>query len=284
MKHLWDLPAWLELSEAAEYLGGVNTDPEISAVTILDAALEEQVQLSVRFSRPVFAYEVPEQPTSTDGFEYEDLLGVYDLVLKGSVRDEMEYLCAVEQGRPHKKLVVHEGARVKREGRVYQLSPSTAPVSALGGGVLGLTREELGDFWTVIRQRDPLKGGAQQTDIRPLEKQERETLFKIIVGLADRFAKDIKSHPPKKNEPYSSSAEEVFVTLSDALGGRVDRATFRAIIAALMEYTQFDLSKPYSAAEKLNRSLRALGLRERSRETIVKVLKLIKDARETPSV
>ena len=277
MNRLWNLPAWLELSEAAEYLHAITKQEiKINEVTILEAALEGQVQLSIRFSRPVFAYEVPEQPTSTDGFEYEDLLGVYDLVLEGSVRDEIEYLCAVEQGHPHKKLVVHEGARVKREGRVYQLSPSRAPVSALDGGVLGLTREELGDFSTVMRQRDPSKGGAQQTDIRPLKKQERETLLKIIVALAVRFATDIKSHP--------SEAEETLTDLSDALGGRVDRETFLAIIAALVECTQFDLSKPYSAAEILNRRLGALGLRERSRETIVKVLEPIKDARQTPSV
>ena len=40
MKHLWNLPAWLELAEAAEYLRGLNTEPEISAATILEAALE----------------------------------------------------------------------------------------------------------------------------------------------------------------------------------------------------------------------------------------------------
>ena len=283
MNRLWNLPAWLELSEATKCLQ-TNTKQEIDDVSILEAALEGQVQLSVRFSHSVFAYEVSKQPTSTDGFEYEDLLGVYDLVLEGSARDEIEYLCAVERGRPHKKLVVHEGARVKKEGSVYQLSPSHAPVSTLRGGVLGLTREELGDFSIGIRQRASSKGGAQQTDIRPLKKQERETLLKIIVALADRFAKDIKSHPPQKNEPYSSTAEEVFVTLSDALGGRVDRKTFRAIIAALTECTQFDLSKPYPAAEKLNRSLGLLGLEERSCETLVKVLEAIKDARKTPLV
>ena len=272
MKHLWDLPAWLELSEAAEYLRGVNTEPEISAATLLDAALKGQVQLSVCFRFPCLVYL--EQPTSTDGFEYEDLLGVYDLVLEGSVRDEIEYLCAVEQGRPHKKLVVAEGARVKREGRVYQLSPRTAPVSALDGGVLGLTREECGDFSTVIRQRASSKGGAQQKGIRPLKKQERETLLKIIVALAVRFAKDIK--PPK--------AEETVENLSHTLSRHVDRETFLTIIAALVECQQFDLSKPYSAADVVNRLLVGLGLQERSRETIANVLKLIKDARETPSV
>ena len=283
MNRLWNLPAWLELPKAAEYLQA-NTNQKITDLSILEAALEGQVQLSVRFAHSVFASTVPEQPTSTDCLEYEYLSGVYDLVLEGSVRDEIEYWCAVEQDRPYKKLVVHEGARVKREGRVYKLSPSQSPVSALDGGVLGLTREELGDLWTVMRQREPSKEGAQQADIRPLEKQERETLLKIIVALADRFAKDIKSHPPQTNEPYSSTAEEVFVTLSDALGGRVDRKTFRAIIAALTECTQFDLSKPYPAAEKLNRSLKALGLKERACETLVKGLKPIKAPRETPSV
>ena len=199
MNRLWNLPAWLELSEAAEYLQA-NTKQEIkiNEVSILEAALEGQVQLSVRFSHSVFAYEVPEQPTSTDGFEYEDLLGVYDLVLEGSVRDEIEYWCAVEQGRPHKKLVVHEGARVKREGRVYQLSPSHAPVSALDGGVLGLTREELGDFSTVMRQRASSKGGAQQTDIRPLKKQERETFLKVIVALAVPFCEVHQVAPARR--------------------------------------------------------------------------------------
>ncbi len=98
MNRLWNLPAWLELSEAAEYLQA-NTKQEIkiNEVTILEAALEGQVQLSVRFSHSVFAYEVSKQPTSTDGFEYEDLLGVYDLVLEGSGRDEIEYWCAVER-------------------------------------------------------------------------------------------------------------------------------------------------------------------------------------------
>ena len=275
MNRLWNLPGWLELSEAAEYLQA-NTTQEITEVSILEAALEGQVQLSVRFSHSVFAYEVSKQPTSTDGFEYESLLGVYELVLEGSVRDEIEYLCAVEQGRPHKELVVHEGARVKREGSVYQLFRSNTPVSALDGGILGLTREELGDFSIVIRQRASSKGGAQQTDIRPLKKQERETLLKIIVALAFRLAKDIKPHSPK--------AEEALKPLSDALGRRVDRETFLAIIAALTECTQFDLSKPYSAAKKLNRSLGLLGLEERSCETLVKVLEAIKDARKTPLV
>ena len=158
----------------------------------------------MRFSGFRLAYEVSEQPASTDGFEYEDLLGVYDLVLEGSVRDEVEYLCAVEQGRPHKKLIVTEGARVKREDRVYQLSPSTAPVSALEGGVLGLTREELGDFSTLVRQRASSKGGAQQTDTRPLKKQERETFLKIIVALAAPFAEYIKSHPPETTKSTRS--------------------------------------------------------------------------------
>ena len=287
MDHLWNLPAWLELPEAAEYLHA-NTTQEITEVSILEAALEEQVQLSVRFSHSVFAYGVPEQPTSTDGFEYESLLGVYELVLEGSVRDEIEYLCAVEQGRPHKKLVVHEGARVKSEGRVYQLSPSHAPVSALQGGVLGLTREELGDFSTVMRQRASSKGGAQQTDIRPLKKQERETFLKVIVALAVPFAEYINSNRPEDKKTPSPNAEEALTDLSDALGDRVDRETFRAIIAALMKYKlkykQLDLSKPYSAAKTLNDRLVVLGLRPRSRETIAKVLEAIKDARKTPLV
>ena len=285
MNRLWNLPAWLELSEAAEYLHAITKQEiKINEVTILEAALEGQVQLSIRFSLPVFAYEVPEQPTSTDGFEYEDLLGVYDLVLEGSVRDEIEYLCAVEQGRPHKELVVHEGARVKSEGRVYQLSPSHAPVSALLGGVLGLTREELGDFSTVIRQRASSKGGAQQTDIRPVKKQERETFLKVIVALAVPVAKYLTSHPREKNAANWPQAEETLTDLSDALGERVDRETFRAIIAALMKYKQPDLSKPYTAAKTLNDRLVDLGLQARSRETIVTVLKSIKDARKTPLV
>ena len=51
-----------------------------------------------------------------------------------------------------------------------------------------------------------------------------------------------------------------------------------------MEYRQVDLSKPYPAAERLIRRLLELGLKERSPETIVKVLEPIKDARKTPSV
>ena len=50
-------------------------------------------------------------------------LGLCDLVLEGSVRDDVEYLCAVEQGCPHKKLVVAEGPRVNPEGGVYLLWP-----------------------------------------------------------------------------------------------------------------------------------------------------------------
>ena len=279
MNRLWNLPAWLELSEAAKYLQA-NTDD----VSILEAALEGQVQLSVRFSHSVFAYEVSKQPTSTDGFEYENLLGVYDLMLEGSGRDEIEYLCAVERGRPHKKLVVHEGARVKKEGSVYQLSPSHAPVSTLRGGVLGLTREELGDFSIGIRQRASSKGGAQQTDIRPVKKQERETFLKVIVALAVPFAKYLRSHPREEDAADWPQAEETLTDLSDALGERVDRETFRAIIAALMKYKQPDLSKPYTAADTLNKRLVDLGLQARSRETIVTVLKSIKDARKTPLV
>ena len=283
MNRLWNLPAWLELSEAAEYLQA-NTRQEITEVSILEAALEGQVQLSVRFAHSVFAYEVSKQPTSTDGFEYESLLGVYELVLEGSVRDEIEYLCAVEQGRPHKELVVHEGARVKNEGSVYQLFRSNTPVSALDGGILGLTREELGDFSTVIRQRASSKGGAQQTDIRPVRKQERETFLKVIVALAVPVAKYLTSHPREEDAADWPQAEETLTDLSDALGERVDRETFRAIIAALMKYKQPDLSKPYPAADTLNDRLVVLGLRPRSRETIAKVLEAIKDARKTPLV
>ncbi len=191
---------------------------------------------------------------------------------------------ALWSGRPHKELVVHEGARVKREGRVYQLSPSHAPVSTLLGGVLGLTREELGDFSTVMRQRASSKGGAQQTDIRPVKKQERETFLKVIVALAVPVAKYLTSHPREKNAANWPNAEEALTDLSDALGDRVDRETFRAIIAALMKYKQLDLSKPYSAAKTLNDRLVGLGLRPRSRETIAKVLEAIKDARKTPLV
>ena len=49
-----------------------------------------------------------------------------------------------------------------------------------------------------------------------------------------------------------------------------------------MEYRSFDLSKSYTAAERLNRRLQELGLRERSPETIVKVLKPIKAAVAVP--
>ena len=237
------------------------------------------------FAHSVFAWTVPEQPTSTDCLEHEYLSGVYDLVLESSVRDEIKYWCAVEQNRPYKKLVVHEGARVKREGRVYKLSPSQSPVSALDGSVLGLTREELGDFWTVIRQREPSKGDAQQTDIRPLKKRERETFLRVIVALAIPLAESINAHRRSTDKKtYSPRAGEALDILGDALGGRVDRETFLAIIAALVEYRQFDLSKPYSAAKQLNIDLGLLGLGERSRETIVKVLEAIKDARKTPLV
>ena len=99
-------------------------------------------------------------------------------------------------------------------------------------------------------------------------------MLKIIVALAVRFAKDIK--PPKE--------EETVENLSDALSGHVDREQFITIITALVKCQQFDLSKPYPAADVVNRRLLELGLKERSRETIVKVLKPIKDARETPAV
>ena len=78
--------------------------------------------MSVYFPAPrLGATEIHEQPTSMvvlRALLEKTLQGLCDLVLEGSVRNEIAYRYAVEQGCSVKMLVVHEGAHVKNQAAV----------------------------------------------------------------------------------------------------------------------------------------------------------------------
>ena len=229
---LWKLRAWLTLKEAAEYLSS-KTGLDVDEGDILRLALDGKLQLSLKFLKPIEAIQYRE------GAELEEhrtqIEGIWDLLVQGPVRLELENRYRATCGLPHVELDPREkpfdteGAFVTgEEGVVYQLlpsldllwgsgwNPSVFPASsllvvrphALDAVVASLASPSLGP-----EEQQPSKpDDATDTLDRPLKERERATLLTIIAALARAADIDILK---------ASKAGDTIEALTVELGARV---------------------------------------------------------------
>ena len=202
--HLWKLRAWLTLKEAADYLSS-KTGDDFDKSNILRLALDGKLQLSVNLPKPIEAIQYRE------GAELEkhrtQIEGMWDLLVQGPVRLELENRYRATCGLPHVELDPREkpfdteGAFVTgEEGVVYQLlpflnllwgsgrNPSVFPVGtvlgvrphALDAVVASLASPSLGP-----EEQQPSKPDDATDPLdKPLMTRERVTLLTIIAALA----------------------------------------------------------------------------------------------------
>ncbi len=229
---LWKLRAWLTLKEAADYLSS-KTGLDVDESNILRLALDGKLQLSLNFLKPIEAIQYRE------GAELEEhrtqIEGIWDLLVQGPVRLELENRYRATCGLPHVELDPREkpfgteGAFVTgEEGVVYQLlpflnllwgsgrNPSVLPVGSLLGVrphaldavVASLASPSLGP-----EEQQPSKpDDATDTLDKPLMTRERTTLSIIIAALAHAADIDILK---------ASKAGNTIEALTVELGARV---------------------------------------------------------------
>ena len=229
---LWKLRAWLTLKEAADYLSS-KTGLDVDESNILRLALDGKLQLSLNFLKPIEAIQYRE------GAELEEhrtqIEGIWDLLVQGPVRLELENRYRATCGLPHVELDPREkpfdteGAFVTgEEGVVYQLlpflnllwglgrNPSVLPVGSLLGVrphaldavVASLASPSLGP-----EEQQPSKpDDATDTLDKPLMTRERATLLTIIAALARAADIDILK---------ASKAGDTIEALTVELGARV---------------------------------------------------------------
>ena len=229
---LWELRAWLTLKEAAGYLyfkAGLDVDES----NILRLALDGKLQLSLNFLKPIKAIQYRE------GAELEEhrtqIEGIWDLLVQGPVRLELENRYRATCGLPHvefdprEKPFDTEGAFVTgEEGVVYQLlpflnslwwsgrNPSVLPVGSLLGVrphaldavVASLASPSLGP-----EEQQPSKPDDATDPLdKPLMARERATLLTIIAALAKEANIDIAK---------ASKAGSIIEVLTEKLDARV---------------------------------------------------------------
>ena len=124
---LWKLRAWLTLKEAADYLSS-KTGLDVDESNILRLALDGKLQLSLNFLKPIEAIQYRE------GAELEEhrtqIEGIWDLLVQGPVRLELENRYRATCGLPHIERDTYVEAFDKgpfvtgEEGVVYQLLSS----------------------------------------------------------------------------------------------------------------------------------------------------------------
>ena len=229
---LWKLRAWLTLKEAADCLSS-KTGDDVDESNILRLALDGKLQLSLNFLKPIEAIQYRE------GAELEEhrtqIEGMWDLLVQGPVRLELENRYRATCGLPHVELDPREkpfdteGAFVTgEEGVVYQLlpflnllsgfdrNPSVFPVGSLLGVrphaldavVASLASPSLGP-----EEQQPSKPDDATDPLdKPLMARERATLLTIIAALASAADIDISK---------ASKAGSIIAAQIDQLGARV---------------------------------------------------------------
>ena len=187
---LLKLRTWLTLREASNYLSS-TIDHDVRERDIVQLALDDRLQLSVKLLKPIAAIQDCE---GAELAEYRKTIeGVWDLLLKGPVRLELEKRYGTMHGPPYVEKNTREGAFVTgKEGVVYQLplpsslervsdrDRSVLPV----GTVLGVRRQVLD---AVLRELDD----ATDPLDNPLGERERTSLLTIIAALARKADLDI---------------------------------------------------------------------------------------------
>ena len=246
---LWKLRAWLTLKEAADYLSS-KTGFDFDKSNILRLALDDKLQLSVNLPKPIEAIQYRE------GAELEEhrtqIEGMWDLLVQGRVRLELENRHRAMCGLPHVELDPREkpfdieGAFVTREeGVVYQLLP-----------VLNL-------LWGSGRNSSVFPVGTVLA-VRP------HALDAVVASLAS------PSLGPEEQQP--SKPDDATGPLDKPLMAR-ERATLLTIIAALASAANIDISKPSKAGSIIAAQIDQLGARVSAR-AIEDHLKRIPEALE----
>ena len=192
---LLKLRTWLNLQEASAYLSS-EIGHDVYEGDILGLARDGELQLSVKLPQPMKAIQ------DCEGAELAghrtEIEGVYDFLLKGPGRLELEHCYRVSKGLPYVELGTDEGAFVNGEdGVVYRLLPSsdrpfgTKPLSVLPAGVLlGVQRKALDPIIASLaspgpQEQQPSKPGDTMDPLdKPLKQRERATLLTIIAALA----------------------------------------------------------------------------------------------------
>ena len=197
MNGLWKLRPWLDLSEAARYLSE-STGTSIDDKSILRSALDGQIKLSVHFSDKIPAIRImredadqtmEEKDPSEVPLTKETIDGLWDVVLEGKGREEIEQKYQRAKGSSSSRLTSAGGTFLVGEGgQRYQVSPGINPMFAdvsklTHDGKLVVKREELDAFATLVREQAPQEV-SQEADTRPLDKRELVTLLVIIAALA----------------------------------------------------------------------------------------------------
>ena len=246
---LWKLRAWLTLKEAADYLSS-KTGLDVDESNILRLALDGKLQLSLNFLKPIEAIQYRE------GAELEEhrtqIEGIWDLLVQGPVRLELENRYRATCGLPHVELDPREkpfgteGAFVTgEEGVVYQLLPF------------------LNLLWGLGRNPSVLPVGSL-LGVRP------HALDAVVASLAS------PSLGPEEQQP--SKPDDATDTLDKPLMTR-ERATLLTIMAALARAADIDISKASKAGDTIEALTIELGARVSAR-TIENHLKRIPDALE----
>jgi len=212
------LRQWLRLHEASHYLtsklncGPYGSENGISEPDVLEFALAGRFPLTLN---------IPPGVKDKRGVELED--GYWDLLMKG------------ERGKPGRRQVKHEvertvrvggidgawvarksaGKRVVRQLQPEGRGPGELPSAFPEGCALGVRTKALNDFAKKQGQTPPKSADALD---KPLGSRERNTLLKVIIGLA-QLAKVKLSHPS------SDAASSRIESETTDLGVRVPERT-----------------------------------------------------------
>ena len=226
---LLKLRKWLALPEAADYLSSTIRH-NVEEGDIVRLALDGELQLSVNLLEPMAAIQDSEGAKLSE--HRENIEGVWDLLLKGPVRLELQKRYRTMCGPPYVELDTREGAFVTgKKGVVYQLAlppflkrVSDPNLSVLPvGTVLGVRRQVLDAAVASFALHSPGPEGQQPSKSaaadpldRLLRKRERATLLTIIAALARAADIDISK---------ASKAGAIIEAQIDQLGARVSGRT-----------------------------------------------------------
>lgn len=254
MSRLIEYRSWLRLDEAADYLGK-KWGERVLEKDILRLALDYRLHLSVIFG--VGQYARSYKPVSDEAAISENYIGVfyapsgqtlalepkifeleedtaYELLQMSGDRTSLEKRYSTLSGYPHLPHAAECETVVSSGNYYYQLTEfpnlsggETAALSELpSSALLVVSTHELKKFLNEIptESSDPAAlttdTNAQKFPNKPLGTKERDTLLKIILGMA------IKGYAYDPNAKRSSAAKEISDDLL-SLGMSIDDDTVR---------------------------------------------------------
>ena len=246
---LWELRAWLTLKEAADYLSS-KTGLDVDESNILRLALDGKLQLSLKFLKPIEAIQYRE------GAELEEhrtqIEGMWDLLVQGPVRLELENRYRATCGLPH-----------------VELDPREKPFDTEGAFVTG----EKGVVYQLLPFLNLLSGSSRNPSVLPVG-----SLLGVRPHALDAVVASLASPSLGPEEQQPSKPDDATDPLDKPLMAR-ERATLLTIIAALARAADIDILKASKAGDTIEALTVELGARVSAR-AIEDHLKRIPDALE----